>query len=407
MRDIWEYELNLTPEEVWRMWLHVWEMAFVTKDRYYFFDENCAYNLLFFLEAGREGTNLTDGYFWVIPMDTVRAIISEDMVSNVNFRPSWTNRMEAIVDFLDKDGFELSQKIALGEIPPRDVRESEISKEQQAAILDLAYELIRYDFQRAATKDLMKSRLRTADILEIRSEYQFSNNYYIERPPNPEFGHESTRISIGGGYSGGSSFARLGIRVAYHSLIDNSVGYLENSALSVGDARFKYYEATEKFGLERFTLVDMLTLNELTGIFGAPSNRFTLGVDDRSVRTDRTLMTGYASFGLGVSFFPADSLLTWVLAVGELQAAGRYSSWFSVGYGVHGGMMYPVGSLSKLLIEGQYKKYTDSGKHYESDISFRYAVYPAVNHAISAEIKWMQYNTDFRNELSLSYMYYF
>jgi hypothetical protein len=60
-RDIWEYELNLTPEEIDRLLMHAWELGPIHFD-YYFFDENCAYHLLGLLEAARPDLTLTEGF---------------------------------------------------------------------------------------------------------------------------------------------------------------------------------------------------------------------------------------------------------------------------------------------------------------------------------------------------------
>ncbi|MFX4232194.1 DUF4105 domain-containing protein, partial [Aliarcobacter butzleri] len=47
-RDVWEYDLNLSQEEINKLVLHTW----VLKDsyaNYYFFKENCSYNVLWLL----------------------------------------------------------------------------------------------------------------------------------------------------------------------------------------------------------------------------------------------------------------------------------------------------------------------------------------------------------------------
>ena len=51
-RDIWEYQLNYSPDEVDFMLRHLWELLPVYFD-YYFIDENCSYQLLALLEAAR------------------------------------------------------------------------------------------------------------------------------------------------------------------------------------------------------------------------------------------------------------------------------------------------------------------------------------------------------------------
>jgi len=44
-RDIYEYPLNLNTEEINRLLMHIYELDFIYSD-YYFFDENCSYDLL-------------------------------------------------------------------------------------------------------------------------------------------------------------------------------------------------------------------------------------------------------------------------------------------------------------------------------------------------------------------------
>ncbi|MBU1659806.1 DUF4105 domain-containing protein, partial [bacterium] len=43
-RDIWEYDLDLDEKEVLNMVRHIWELN-GTQSRYYFFTENCSYNM--------------------------------------------------------------------------------------------------------------------------------------------------------------------------------------------------------------------------------------------------------------------------------------------------------------------------------------------------------------------------
>jgi len=51
-RDVWEYQLNFSQAEVYRLLRHVWELDDIYFE-YYFFDENCAYHLLSLLEVAR------------------------------------------------------------------------------------------------------------------------------------------------------------------------------------------------------------------------------------------------------------------------------------------------------------------------------------------------------------------
>ena len=87
-RDIWEYELTLTPAEIERMLAHVWELRGIGS-AYFFFDENCSFNLLFLLDAARPGSGLIrQAGAWVIPSETVRWIGAAGLIGTARYRPS-------------------------------------------------------------------------------------------------------------------------------------------------------------------------------------------------------------------------------------------------------------------------------------------------------------------------------
>lgn len=80
MRDIWEYRLNLNKEEVRNLMRHLWELQEIYS-YYYFFNENCSYNLLFLLDVARPGNQLVQQFnHWVIPIDTIKAIRSLPLI---------------------------------------------------------------------------------------------------------------------------------------------------------------------------------------------------------------------------------------------------------------------------------------------------------------------------------------
>ncbi|MES1207352.1 MAG: DUF4105 domain-containing protein, partial [Pseudomonadota bacterium] len=73
-RDLWEYQLSLSPEQVRRLVMHAWETR-TTRFDYYFFTRNCSYQLLMLLEVADPSLHLSDQFHGaVIPADTVRAV---------------------------------------------------------------------------------------------------------------------------------------------------------------------------------------------------------------------------------------------------------------------------------------------------------------------------------------------
>jgi hypothetical protein len=83
-RDIWEYRLNLTENQMRRFLMHAWELGNAYFD-YFFFKENCSYHILALLDYADPELHLTDEFIgWTVPADTVRLIVSKPgLVSDI------------------------------------------------------------------------------------------------------------------------------------------------------------------------------------------------------------------------------------------------------------------------------------------------------------------------------------
>jgi len=92
-RDIWEYKLNLTEQQVERVLLHLWELQRATFD-YFFIDENCSYQLLGLLQLAKDDLNLTSQFnMQAIPSDTVAALRDNNLLQAPNYRPAFGTKL--------------------------------------------------------------------------------------------------------------------------------------------------------------------------------------------------------------------------------------------------------------------------------------------------------------------------
>lgn len=100
-RDLWEYPLKLSDDEVRLTVLLLWEQMNFAGADYYFLDRNCSHRLLAFIEILRADLNLTakSGVF-VLPLDTVRTLKEAGLVDEgaVTFEPSLNRRLQARLD---------------------------------------------------------------------------------------------------------------------------------------------------------------------------------------------------------------------------------------------------------------------------------------------------------------------
>ncbi len=147
-RDIWEYELSLSPAETLRLTEHLWEL----RDQYanyFFFDENCSYQLLFLLDVARPGMRLTDSFpLHAIPADTVRAVVAQDgMVERTVFRPSSRTVIEHRLGQLGAGERTLVDDLANGRRPLDDPAVEALAPARRAAVLELAAEFVSYQMR--------------------------------------------------------------------------------------------------------------------------------------------------------------------------------------------------------------------------------------------------------------------
>lgn len=88
-RDLWEYQLELSPSEIDLLVAHIWELgdSFLW---YYYLSENCSYHVLSLLQAARpQSALLRNQRQIVIPVDTLRTLFEEsDWVVGKSFRQS-------------------------------------------------------------------------------------------------------------------------------------------------------------------------------------------------------------------------------------------------------------------------------------------------------------------------------
>ena len=94
-RDLWEYELNLTPEETRFLVAHIWEMQKVSFP-YYFVSDNCAYRLLGLIDLVRPNANLSEKFkVATIPVESIKAIEQQGLVHEKIYRPALETQLLA------------------------------------------------------------------------------------------------------------------------------------------------------------------------------------------------------------------------------------------------------------------------------------------------------------------------
>ncbi len=246
-RDLWEFELSLTKEEIDFLLLHLWEIR-ETKFEYYFFDENCSYRILTILKVLRPDLDI--GYPFpiiTVPLDTVKYLDDEGLIKNTNYRSS-------IINILYNQSLELPEShqyfiedLTQGNATVEDSFLQNLDATSQANILEFAYQYIRIQDRDGSEEQRKIYADRALPILIARSKIDAKSNFKdIEVPDNPINGHDTSRFNIS--YAGNSfnedihvPSMNIQLRSALHEATDWETGYLPNMKLKMLDIELRAY----------------------------------------------------------------------------------------------------------------------------------------------------------------------
>jgi len=353
-RDMWEYSLNLGPEEVRRMLLHLLEMRGIASD-YYFFDENCSYKVLFLLDAARPEARLTEKMdrFWVIPMDTVRATLDAGLVDNVVWRPSRSTNIRHVYSLLPKRERKLAVNVAEGKVPADTVLSELIPDIEKARTLEMAALLVQYKSAKGGFEH-KEFQQRFHSILSARARARFEEDPAKPlQPLSPEEGHPSASINLGGGWRGSDGFVELGIRPAYHDYTDSPDGYTPGAMIEFFSGDVRWYPEKERLRLNRLDFVRIQSVDPVDQILRPMSWKVRVALNARDFTRDQQSEVVNSGVGVGYAVSLGGNTSVYALAEAEAAANRHYHSWYRIGAGGSIGLTAQPLSGWQVWLEGR------------------------------------------------------
>ena len=336
-RDIWEYRLNLTDAQVRRMLLHVWEMGNASFD-YFFFKENCSYQLLPLLEVANPDWRLTDQFtFWTIPGDTVRLLSAQSgLVGDAVPRPARTTQIRRRYERLSSDERGVLRRILQQPALVREPAFQQRPVERRALLLDIASDYLRYQ-SITDEKQAETYKARDREVLVARSELKVKSDDTPIEPfvTRPELGHRTSRIGTGAGYRQDEWFEEVSLRASYHDLLDPEPGHAPGYQIELLSGALRHYEKAEQTRLERFTLADVLSLTPADALFLSPSWKVNVGMQTLRHNDCRYCTAGVANGGAGLTFETHLLKREYFFGFGEVEAT--YSHAFEEKHRAGGG----------------------------------------------------------------------
>lgn len=376
-RDLIEYDLKISPEELDRLINHLWEIYQTTYFDYFFADENCSAVLSDILAVPFNLDNVNTHERWYyLPAEMTKTFKQAGRVASENFRPSLKKQLEKRLDSLSAAEIQEVKKLAEAETLPADYN--------NVPVLDGVISLL--DFTRYRTKDqltpVQKTLMRKALIRraalpqgeEPKAEIYDQNN-------RPDKGHEPQKFSFFTRTENAQTLLGVEIKQGYHDLMSRDEGYDPFSQFDFLIGSFIYNKNLNKLSYDRLAIVDLISLHSYK--FYDPQFSWAAKVvADRIYDLNCDLCHKInARAYLGPTLKPDNGMAASVMAGVFGEASNHFNKGYRAGIGFEGSFLYQIspdvkiGLFDELRFDAT-KKIRDD---YYNQLSGKLSYFPGVN----------------------------
>ena len=260
-RDLIEYNLNMTEQELSRMINHLWEIYQTTYFDYYFADENCSAVLADLLAvAYKEDARVNAHARWYyLPGEMVKHFSHlENRITSVKYRPSLKKQIGKLWEKLTPEEIFLVKEIIKNEKLPEGTT--------NANVLDAVVAYLDFTHYRTKSKlDEKQQKLQRASLIkrstlgkaEIKQEVYDQSN-------RPENSHDSQKITAFTRLENHNTLVGFEVKQGYHDLLSNDRGFDPFSQFDFLSFSLIYDFKKKKLAYDQLTLVNLISFHEYT-----------------------------------------------------------------------------------------------------------------------------------------------
>jgi len=404
-RDIWEYQLAFTAEEIEQLVRHVWEVKNIDFD-YYFFRENCAYRLLTLLDVVRPGLQLTSkGNFshYAIPVDTVRALDDKNLILTRHLRASLATRIDENFLYEDNTMPVMAIVSASGAVDNESIAEilkvldTDVKKLEA---LQQSYNILQFYEQSSSQKTKVILRL----INELSIQVPTTKVINLSKNNSPEIGHDSMRIAASYGEQNHRKYVDLKFRPSFHDLLDAPQGFVDGAAINFFDTRLKWFE-NNNLRLESLSLVNITSISPMSAWRSPVSWLFDFRFDRSQLSETQSVKNFISRGGFGVSV-KQQTFKPYALLIGEWNLSSSYTKGYSLLLGLQLGLNMNY-KANQLMVNYEVDNAV-SGFDLDKNIAkLQWQYNMQVNHAVRFNYRQTYYDFYTDEDWDLGYYYYF
>lgn len=345
-RNLWEYRLDFSKEEVSFLIDHLLELE-GSYAPYYFTNDNCSKQILELIDVVRPDQNLSASFESIsIPLDTVKALSKKGLLRGEKLRISLQAEWRARYANL---GY--SERRALNKMidSKSHTSLSELSAKDQAKTLEATVSYLALQEYRQQ-KDLKKEKYALS--LARANLGNQTDPVEILKPLSPLHSADSVAYYFGYGKFDSRDFYRLKYRRAFHDLLSDDSSLSPFSHLEVMSFEFRYFPELQNLDLYRWIFLKVLSTAPVTELDTPLSWRFDLGTEPR--------LSPFVNFGVGLSF---DYSLFSQSRASLLVISENYdlADIAQPHLGLEGLLMFK-GSLGRSFLSAKYLQNTSSGQ---------------------------------------------
>ena len=406
-RDIWEYQLYFNQAETRMLLMHLWELKHVYSD-YYFFDENCSYNLLFLLEAARPSLHLSDQFsLWVLPIETINAMKIKGLIKNVQYRPSRATKIKNKIAGLTRPHQDIVFNIIHGNLWPHELLNMKLATDDKIRIIDLTIEYNQYLYAR---KKRNKSSYRKLLLKTLQTRSKLGqgdkNMYQIPPPSRPDQMHDFNRLSIGAGLKNSRFFQEIRYRPVFCDLTDTNFGYHEGIQIEFGNINFRYYSIDNQFEVEHLSIIDIISISPRDKFFKPYSWKVNTGWFRKQVQDDHSLVY-HLNTGSGVAYYLPSMGLNYVMAEVALNLGGGLDKNFALGIGASAGIIKNITKSLRSHLKCRWINFALGARHKIGSISLIQTLGLTRNTSINLDISRHKEYNDYNSSILLRFNLFF
>lgn len=262
-RDLWEYNINLKPEQIENMLRHIWEIQNSADISYYFIDENCAYFLLVLLEIANPEWDFIGQTAWsVSPAQSIKILAdTPGVVTKVQFRPSAFKVLQFRLDQLSQD--QLKKLSTL--LESRSVEKE--TKIDSPIIIDAALDYMQYTRAEKNGQQSEEEKSFYRNLLIARSKMNEINdqNFIVDeskmsQDSRPDQSHDSMQVGTSTGIVNDRFAQEFRLRMGLSDFVNDDTGLTPHASLQWLGAKVRYLESSKRWAFENLRFLQVKSL---------------------------------------------------------------------------------------------------------------------------------------------------